>query len=204
MQSQLILETTAYTLDQIAALAEPQIALAGRSNVGKSSLVNALAGRKSLAKVSATPGKTRSLNFYRVEPQPFYVVDLPGYGYARCSKQEREKWGQLMQRYLISCTQLKALALLLDCRLTPQKLDMQLAEFARAHHITILPVLTKADKCTQKERSERQTQWRQLLGGVNPVITSAQSRMGMDNLWRELRRAAGFEEDRETSAEPAL
>lgn len=192
MQSQLILETTAYTLDQITALAEPQVALAGRSNVGKSSLVNALAGRKSLAKVSATPGKTRSLNFYRVEPQPFYIVDLPGYGYARCSKQEREKWGTLMQRYLTECANLKALALLLDCRLPPQKLDMQLAEFSRNHNIPILGILTKADKCTQKERSDRQHEWGALLGGQKPIITSSQSRLGMDKLWEALRTAAGF------------
>ena len=192
MQSRLILETTAYTLDQIIALAEPQIALAGRSNVGKSSLVNALAGRKSLAKVSATPGKTRSLNFYRVEPHPFYVVDLPGYGYARCSKQEREKWGLLMQRYLVNCASLKALALLLDCRLPPQKLDQQLADFARNHGITLLPVLTKADKCTQKERSQRQHTWRDLLDGKVPVITSAESRLGIDALWKALHEAAGF------------
>lgn len=205
MQSRLILETTAYTLDQIVTLNEPQIALAGRSNVGKSSLVNALALRKSLAKVSATPGKTRSLNFYRVEPQPFYVVDLPGYGYARCSKQEREKWGTLMQRYLVQCASLKALALLLDCRLPPQKLDMQLAEFARTHRIPILAVLTKADKCSQKERSERQNEWSRLLDGQKPIITSAQSRLGVDKLWEAMRTAAGFatqtEEETQTSPE---
>lgn len=192
MQSKLILETTAYTLDQIAALAEPQIALAGRSNVGKSSLVNALAGRKALAKVSSTPGKTRSLNFYKVEPQPFYVVDLPGYGYARCSKQEREKWGTLMLRYLADCANLKALALLLDCRLTPQKLDTQLAEFARNHNISILPILTKADKCSQRERADRQNEWSILLNGKKPIITSSQSRLGIDQLWQALRQAAGF------------
>ena len=191
MHTTLILETTAYTLSQIAALPQAQIALAGRSNVGKSSLVNALAGRKSLAKVSSTPGKTRSLNFYRVEPGEFYIVDLPGYGYARCSKQERNKWGTLMERYLVSCGNLKALGLLLDCRLPPQKLDIQLATFARAHNIRILPILTKADKCTQRERAERQAAWRALLGGVTPLITSAQSRLGLDALWVALREAAG-------------
>lgn len=192
MQSKLILETTAYTIDQIVALAEPQVALAGRSNVGKSSLVNALAGRKALAKVSATPGKTRSLNFYRVEPQPFYVVDLPGYGYARCSKQEREKWGALMLRYLTQSANLKALVLLLDCRLTPQKLDVQLADFARTNGIPLMPILTKADKCSQRERADRQNEWSKLLEGKKPLITSAQSRLGVDQLWGALRQAAGF------------
>lgn len=190
MNSTLTLETTAYTLQQIAELPQPQIALAGRSNVGKSSLVNALAGRKSLAKISATPGKTRSINFYRVEPDSFYVVDLPGYGYARCSKQERDKWAGLIQRYLTTCGCLKALALLLDCRLPPQKLDIQLAEFAQQHKIPLLPVLTKADKCNQRERADRQNTWKKLLNGVTPQITSAPSRMGIDALWQAMREAA--------------
>ena len=121
----------AYTLDQLTAHPEAQIALAGRSNVGKSSLVNALAGRKKLAKVSSTPGKTRSVNFYLVEPLRFYLVDLPGYGYARASHSEREKWAKLLERYLTECASLKALALLLDCRLPPQQLDLNLASFAQ-------------------------------------------------------------------------
>lgn len=192
MHTTLILETTAYTVDQIAALPQSQIALAGRSNVGKSSLVNALAGRKKLAKISATPGKTRSLNFYRVDPDNFYVVDLPGYGYAKCSKQERDKWGALMQRYLITCPSLKSLALLLDCRLPPQKVDIQMTDFARQNRIPLLPILTKADKCSQRERTECQNAWSTLLDGAVPVITSAQSRLGVDQLWRALREAAGL------------
>ena len=83
-----ILEKTVYVPDQLEDMPLPQLALAGRSNVGKSSLLNRLAGRKHLAKTSSTPGKTRSLNFYRVSPENFYLVDLPGYGYARCSKTE--------------------------------------------------------------------------------------------------------------------
>ena len=108
MAISLTLESTAYTLDQLTAHPEAQIALAGRSNVGKSSLVNALAGRKKLAKVSSTPGKTRSVNFYLVEPLRFYLVDLPGYGYARASHSEREKWAKLLERYLTECASLKA------------------------------------------------------------------------------------------------
>ncbi len=193
MQSKLVLETTAYTLEQIAVLDVAQIALAGRSNVGKSSLVNALAGRKSLAKISSTPGKTRSLNFYHVEPDNFYVVDLPGYGYARCSKEERNKWGKLMQQYLVNCQSLKALALLLDCRLPPQKLDVQLSEFAKMHRIPILPILTKADKCKQRERSDRQKTWADLLNGTLPIITSSASGLGLTELWQALRKVAEVE-----------
>lgn len=190
MNPTLILETTAYTMDQLMAVDTPHIALAGRSNVGKSSLVNALAGRKALAKVSSTPGKTRSINYYRVSPGDFYVVDLPGYGYARCSKQEREKWNTLLQRYLGGCDRLKALALLLDCRLPPQAIDRQLADFAKAKGLPILPILTKADKCTQRERAVRQAEWRAIVGTL-PLLTSAQSKLGIETLWEALYQAAG-------------
>ncbi len=190
MRPTLILETTAYTPEQIIHLQQAQLALAGRSNVGKSSLVNALAERKALAKVSATPGKTRSINFYRVEPDNFYIVDLPGYGYARCSQKERNAWGKMLEQYLVECAQLRALVLLLDCRLPAQKSDVALAHFAQTHQIPLLPVLTKADKCTQKEHAQRQQEWKILLSGVVPLITSAKSRNGVAALWEALRKAA--------------
>ena len=185
MNPVLTLETTAYTLEQLISLPEAQIALAGRSNVGKSSLINALAGRKKLAKVSSTPGKTRSVNYYRVTPHDFYLVDLPGYGYARASHTEREKWERLLERYLVECASLKALALLLDSRLEPQKLDKNLASFARTNGLNIVPVLTKADKCSQRERANRQNEWQELLG-TRPIVTSSSNRYGIDNLWRAL------------------
>ena len=185
MNPVLTLETTAYTLEQLISLPEAQIALAGRSNVGKSSLINALTGRKKLAKVSATPGKTRSVNYYKVTPHNFYLVDLPGYGYARASHSEREKWAHLLERYLVECRSLKALALLLDSRLEPQALDKNLASFARTNGLNIVPVLTKADKCSQRERANRQNEWQELLG-TRPVVTSSSNRYGIDNLWRVL------------------
>lgn len=197
MDISLTLESTAYTLEQLTARPEAQIALAGRSNVGKSSLVNALAGRKKLAKVSSTPGKTRSVNFYLVQPLNFYLVDLPGYGYARASHSERDKWAKLLERYLTHCTTLKALALLLDCRLSPQQLDLNLASFAQAHGLPLVPILTKADKCKQRERAARQKEWQNILG-ICPVLTSSSSRLGIDALWRELARAAGVAETAET------
>ena len=169
---------------------EAQIALAGRSNVGKSSLVNALARRKQLAKISATPGKTRSINFYRVAPDGFSLVDLPGYGYAKCSQEERKSWAKLIEYYLTNTPTLKALALLLDCRIPPQALDRDLADFARGHGIPLLPVLTKADKCNQRERAARQAEWGEIVG-VKPVITSSSKRMGMDALWQRLIEASG-------------
>ena len=170
---------------------EAQIALAGRSNVGKSSLVNALARRKQLAKISATPGKTRSINFYRGAPDGFSLVDLPGYGYAKCSQEERKSWAKLIEYYLTNTPTLKALALLLDCRIPPQALDRDLADFARGHGIPLLPVLTKADKCTQVERSKRQQEWSRLLNGIMPLPVSSKDMRGVDALWSELRRFAG-------------
>ena len=131
-EPELILEATAYTIDQLIHRNVPQIALAGRSNVGKSSLINALARRRALAKVSATPGKTRSVNYYRVSPYDFCLVDLPGYGYARAGHAEREEWARLLERYLKECQQLRSLILLIDSRLEPQKLDLQLAGYAKS------------------------------------------------------------------------
>ena len=159
--------------------------------MGKSSLINALAVRKKLAKVSATPGKTRSINFYRVQPHNFFLVDLPGYGYAKCSQEERKSWAKLIEYYLTNTPALKALALLLDCRIPPQALDCDLADFARVHGIPLLPVLTKADKCTQVERSKRQQEWSRLLNGVMPLPVSSKDMLGIDALWRELRRFVG-------------
>ena len=196
MTPTLTLETTAYTLVQIPDREGAQIAFAGRSNVGKSSLVNALAGRRKLAKVSSVPGKTRSINFYLAEPFGFYLVDLPGYGYARASHEERRAWGKLLHNYLSGNRRLKALAMLIDSRLPPQKLDLDLASFARQCGLPLLPILTKADKCKQRERSARAAEWRDIVG-VMPVVTSAEKRLGIPALWEALAKAAGVAAGRE-------
>ena len=138
-EPELVLEATAYTIDQLLSRDWRQIALAGRSNVGKSSLINAMARRRALAKVSSTPGKTRSVNYYAVKPWGFYLVDLPGYGYARASQEERRKWAALLERYLKECRELVCLVLLVDGRLAPQKLDVQLAEYAKSIGLRVLP-----------------------------------------------------------------
>lgn len=190
MRVTLELEHTVYLTSQLVELEQPQIALAGRSNVGKSSLINALAGRKSLAKISATPGKTRSLNFYRVIPPNYYLVDLPGYGYARCSKTERDKWAKLIDYYLTGCPQLKALLLLIDCRLPPQAADLELAAYARQCNITALPVLTKADKCPQRDRAARVKEWQNILSGEKPLVVSALTGLGLAELWERIHTLA--------------
>ena len=126
-----------------------------------------------------------------VAPDGFSLVDLPGYGYAKCSQEERKSWAKLIEYYLTNTPTLKALALLLDCRIPPQALDRDLADFARGHGIPLLPVLTKADKCTQVERSKRQQEWSRLLNGIMPLPVSSKDMRGVDALWSELRRFAG-------------
>jgi len=191
MHSQLSLIKTIYTLDQLEIMPKPQIALAGRSNVGKSSLINCLAGRKALAKTSSTPGKTRSLNFYLVNPEDFYLVDLPGYGYARCSKKEREKWARLIERYFQNNEFLKAVVIIIDARLTPQALDMELATYIQNMGLKLIPVLTKADKCKQKQKNAIQKTWQELLGLTeSPLLFSSKTGQGKNKLWQVLKSTA--------------
>lgn len=186
----LTLETTAYTEAQLAHKDVAQIALAGRSNVGKSSLINTIAGRRrTLAKVSATPGKTRSINYYRVEPGGFFIVDLPGYGYAKCSKSERAKWAKLTQTYLTRTPELRGVAVLLDCRLEPQRIDIDLVDYCRSQKLPVLPVLTKADKCKQRDRARTRKAWSLLLGDAAPLFFSSFTGEGVDELWDAIREA---------------
>ncbi|MFW6005295.1 MAG: ribosome biogenesis GTP-binding protein YihA/YsxC [Desulfonatronovibrionaceae bacterium] len=188
--SRLTLETTAYTHSQLLWTAEPQIALAGRSNSGKSSLINCLGGNRRLARISSTPGKTRSINYYRVEPDGFYLVDLPGYGYARCSKEEQARWQALIQSYLEGNPGPRALVLLLDARLQPQTADLELAHYAGSLALPLIPVLTKADKCRQKELSRAVSSWTSILGLSNPpVIFSARTGQGKDQLLHQILQA---------------
>nr|WP_321514323.1 ribosome biogenesis GTP-binding protein YihA/YsxC [uncultured Pseudodesulfovibrio sp.] len=175
---------TIYEIKQLENFDEAQIALAGRSNVGKSSLVNRLAGRKQLAKISSKPGKTRSLNYYKVNPDGYFLVDLPGYGYAKCSKTERAKWAKLIEAYMTNNQQLKAVAVLLDSRLTPQKIDMELTSYLKSLGIPIIPVLTKADKPKQRELAKLQKQWKDILQQKNdPLLFSSKTGKGEDRLW---------------------
>ena len=178
---------TIYEIKQLEDFDEPQIALAGRSNVGKSSLVNRLAGRKKLAKISSKPGKTRSLNYYRVDPDGYFLVDLPGYGYAKCSKAERQKWAKLIEAYISGNSRLKGVAVLLDSRLTPQKLDLELTSYLRGLGIPVIPVLTKADKPKQRDRTRLQNQWQDILQQDRaPILFSSKTGMGEAKLWEIL------------------
>lgn len=127
-----------------------EFAFAGRSNVGKSSLINKLLNRKSLARVSGTPGKTVTINFYNID-DTIYLVDLPGYGYAQRSKQEIEKWGGMMEDYLANREPLVQTILLVDSRHKPTKDDIQMAQWIRHYHDSLIVVATKMDKLKKKE-----------------------------------------------------
>lgn len=125
---------------------KPEYAFIGRSNVGKSSLINMLTGRKSLAMTSATPGKTMLINHFSVNSGQWFLVDLPGYGYAKRSKSEQEKLSQLIRSYILKREQLTCLFLLIDSRLTPQKIDIDFIHFLGENGIPFAIVFTKADK----------------------------------------------------------
>ena len=130
-----------------------EIAFVGRSNVGKSSLLNLLTGRKALARVSGTPGKTRTINFYRINDQ-FRIVDLPGYGYAKLSKAQQESWGEMMETYLSGRQGLKKVVQLVDIRHKPSAQDVQMYEYLKYYGLDGIVIATKADKLSANEQAK--------------------------------------------------
>lgn len=164
----------------------PEIALAGRSNVGKSSLINTLINRKKLARTSSQPGKTQTLNFYNVEHQ-LNFVDVPGYGYARASKQDREKWGAMIEEYFAQRQQLAGVISLVDSRHAPTQLDQQMIEFIHYYQFPLLVVGTKIDKIPRSRRNQSESVIRktlQLTADDQLVLFSAVDRTGKDDVWR--------------------
>lgn len=127
-----------------------QIILCGRSNVGKSSFINSIANRKGIAKISSTPGKTRSINFYLIEKK-FFLVDLPGFGYAKTSQKEREKWGRIVSRYILESQNIVHAFHFIDSRYKPTELDIQLNEWLRSAGLDYSIILNKVDKLKQSE-----------------------------------------------------
>ena len=173
-----------------------EIAFAGRSNVGKSSLLNLFTNRKSLARVSGSPGKTRTINFYRINDE-FRIVDLPGYGYAKASKSLTEGWGEMMEKYLETRQGLRVVAQLVDIRHAPSKQDVQMYEYLRYYGLDGLVVLTKADKVSRNELNKNTAMIRKALD-LKPedraIPVSALKRTGYENLLAEFDRI--LEEDR--------
>ena len=167
-----------------------EIAFAGRSNVGKSSLLNLLTGRKSLARVSGSPGKTRTINFYRINDR-FRIVDLPGYGYARVSRSITENWGDMMEEYLQNRTGLKKVVQLVDIRHAPSAQDVQMYEYLRHYGLDGLVVATKADKVSRNEMAKCIKVIRQSLELAPEdliIPVSALKRSGHDRLLAEIEK----------------
>jgi len=163
----------------------PEIAFAGRSNVGKSSLINSLLGRHRLAKTSSTPGKTRMLNYYLVN-RAFYFVDLPGYGYARVSREERSRWQELVEPYLLDRPSLCGVVQLIDLRHEPMASDRELLEWLDFHDRPALIVLTKADKLARGKAKTSFVRARRILDTDERrlVMFSAKTNQGKDPVWR--------------------
>ena len=163
----------------------PEIAFAGKSNVGKSSLINGLLNRKSLARTSATPGKTQTINFYNINDE-LYLVDLPGYGYAKVSEAEKVKWGKLIERYLHNSKQLKAVFLLIDIRHEPSANDRMMYDWIVDMGYNPIIIATKLDKI---KRSQVQKQMKlikttlNLVPGTVIIPFSATTKQGRDEIW---------------------
>jgi GTP-binding protein len=169
----------------------PEIAFAGRSNVGKSSLINALLNRKKLARTSNTPGRTQEINFFRINDR-FGFIDLPGYGYAKVPESIRKRWGPMVETYLRERHTLRLVVLILDVRRDPSLEDLQLIDWMRCYQIPFLIVLTKTDKVSNNEFSDRRRRIVEKIGlpAETPFIAfSAKTGTGKESLWREIRKA---------------
>ena len=162
-----------------------EIAFAGKSNVGKSSLINALMNRKALARTSATPGKTQTINFYNIN-DIMYLVDLPGYGYAKVSEREKEQWGKLIERYLNTSKQLKAVFLLIDIRHEPSANDRMMYEWILAQGYQPIIIATKLDKLKRSQVQRHVKMVREgleVLPGTTIIPFSAETKQGRDEIW---------------------
>lgn len=192
------LETVCGITSKLPENTLPEIAFAGKSNVGKSSLINALMNRKSYARISATPGKTQTINFYNINEE-LYLVDLPGYGYAKVSEQEKIKWGQLIERYLHGSKQLKVVFLLIDIRHKPSGNDKMMYEWIVYQGYDPIIVATKLDKI---KRSQIQKSVKMVKEGLNVkpgtkiIPYSALTKQGRDEIWELMDELVGYETEK--------
>ncbi|HEM0383815.1 TPA: YihA family ribosome biogenesis GTP-binding protein [Listeria monocytogenes] len=164
----------------------PEYALAGRSNVGKSSFINTMIRRKSMARISQKPGKTQTLNFYKIEEALFFV-DVPGYGFAKVSKTEREKWGVMIETYITSREQLRGVIQIVDLRHKPTEDDRMMYEFLKYYDIPVIVIATKADKIPRSKWQKNAKIVRKTLD-FDPddkfVLFSSETKMGKDEAWQ--------------------
>ncbi|MDX8046586.1 ribosome biogenesis GTP-binding protein YihA/YsxC [Gracilibacillus sp. S3-1-1] len=173
---------------QYPADRKPEIALAGRSNVGKSSFINKIINRKNLARTSSKPGKTQTLNFYNINDL-LYFVDVPGYGYARVSKKEREKWGKMMEEYFSLRDTLRLTVLIVDIRHEPTEDDRMMYDFLKYYEIPVLVIATKLDKIAKNKRSahiKRVVETLDLDQSDSVIPFSAETSEGKEDVWSYL------------------
>lgn len=179
------LETVCGITSRLPENEKLEVAFAGKSNVGKSSLINALMNRKSYARISATPGKTQTINFYNIN-EALYLVDLPGYGYAKVSEKEKAQWGKLVERYLHGSSMLKAVFLLIDIRHVPSANDRMMYEWILDKGFQPIMILTKLDKL---KRSQVQKQIKvvkeglKLVPGTRVIPFSSVTKQGREEIW---------------------
>lgn len=171
----------------------PEIAFAGRSNVGKSSLINVIVERKALVRTSSTPGRTQLINFFCVTGAPFSLnlVDLPGYGYAKVPLDVKKQWGPMMERYLSSRESLRGVVLILDIRRIPSDDDLQMLDWLRSYNRRPIIVLTKCDKVTKNERAKQTAAIATKLQMDKSLLVhfSALSKDGRDAVWKAIQEA---------------
>lgn len=193
------LETVCGITSRLPDNSFPELAFAGKSNVGKSSLINVLINRKAYARTSSAPGKTQTINYYRVDyrleegeekrDESAYFVDLPGYGYAKVSEETRAKWGKMIERYLKTSSQLKSVILLVDMRHKPSTNDVQMFAWIRECGYVPLVVATKLDKVKRSEQASCRKAIREALdmkAEEKLICFSAETKQGRDELWEEI------------------
>ncbi len=184
--------TSAFRANQYPPPDRPEIAFAGKSNVGKSSLINVLVNRKGLARTSSRPGRTQSINFFNMG-KSLYLVDLPGYGFARVPIKIKKSWQSMVETYLRERSNLKAVVVILDIRREVSSGDTDLLSWLKYYGINAIPVLTKADKLSrQKARTRAYKITRQLkdISTIAPILFSAKTKNGREEIWDKIRRVA--------------
>lgn len=187
--------TSAVKPDQYPQTGFPEIAFAGRSNVGKSSLINTLVNRRRLVKTSSTPGRTQLINFFLIN-NALSLVDLPGYGYAKVPAAVKRQWGPMIETYIAGRACLKAMVLLIDLRRTPADEELRFVEWLARYHIPAIPVLTKADKLSGNERVKQRIAASRILGlpADELILFSTKTRLGKEALWRRITDALPADE----------
>ena len=192
------LEAVAVKKEQYPSTGFPEVAFAGKSNVGKSSLINTMINRKALARTSQNPGKTRTINFYNVEDL-LYFVDLPGYGYAKAPKSEQQKWGKMIEGYLLNRNELRAIIMLVDIRHEPGENDLLMYVWLKHYGHNIIIIATKSDKLKRSQLDKHKKMLKNAFGLEKEDILipfSSETKNGKEELWEVIENVCGIETEK--------